>query len=116
MDVRPNGEVPPLHGVCRGFESLRIYKMARGKSCVCHRHDSLVPIEVHHVWPQQYHGPDTEENLIDTCANAHSDIHYLLNAMLKGKPYDLREYGPMVRHYAKRGYDDIMAYCESLIP
>lgn len=115
MDVRPNGEVPPLHGVCRGFESLHIY-MARGIECACHKHSHRVPQEVHHVWPKEYHGPDDASNKIKICCNAHSDIHYLMNAMLRKHPYDLREYGPKVRHYATRGYNEVMAYCESLLP
>lgn len=90
--------------------------MARGRECACHKHDQLIPQEVHHVWPQEYHGPSTPDNLIRICCNAHSDIHYLMNAMLKGKPYDLREYGPKVREYAIRGYNEVMEYGKSLSP
>jgi len=81
---------------------------------VCHSHTSLVSFEVHHVWPQEYHGPNTKENLVKICCNAHSDVHFLLSAMLKGKPYDLREYGPSIRDIAQRGYRAIMAYGEAL--
>jgi hypothetical protein len=88
--------------------------MARGRECGCHVHPQLVPQEVHHIWPSGYHGPDIPSNKVKICANAHSDIHYLMEAMLRGKPYDLREYGPKVRHYAIRGYNEVMAYAASL--
>jgi hypothetical protein len=89
--------------------------MARSKGdLVCHTHDSLVSFEVHHVWPQEYHGPNTKKNLVKICCNAHSDIHDLMNKMLRGKPYNLVEYGPNIRALALRGYNDIMAYAASL--
>jgi hypothetical protein len=37
-----------------------------------------------------------------------------MDAMFKQKPYDLREYGPKIREYAFRGYNEVMAYAESL--
>lgn len=88
--------------------------MSRGFSCVAHKHDSLVPIEIHHVWPTQYHGPNIASNKLPLCANAHSDVHYLLEALLGNKHPDLREYGAGVRTVAFRGYAEVMAYAESL--
>lgn len=88
--------------------------MARGTNCAAHKHTHLVPIEVHHIWPTGYHGPDTPENKVPICANAHSDIHYLMNALLRGRKVNKREYGPRVRELAQRGYDEVIAYAESL--
>lgn len=88
--------------------------MARGKICEAHHHLDLVPIEKHHVWPLGYHGPDIESNKTPLCANAHSDVHYLLEAMLKNKQLDHREFGQGVRNVAKRGYDQIIAYGKHL--
>ena len=88
--------------------------MARGDYCEVHKHDYLVPQEVHHIWPRGYHGPDTDDNKIKICSNAHSDIHYLMEAMLKGKKVDKRLFGPGVRKYAQKGYDAVIAYGESL--
>ena len=51
--------------------------MPRGLTCVAHKHTALAPIEIHHVWPTQYHGPDVPGNKVPVCANAHSDVHYL---------------------------------------
>lgn len=95
---------------------MHVIVMARGTECGCHKHAHLVPQEVHHIWPTGYHGPDTNENKIKVCANAHSDIHYLMNAMLRGRTYDLRQYGPKVRQYAIRGYNEVIAYAESASP
>lgn len=40
-----------------------------------HRAGFEVSYEVHHVWPQGFHGPDTADNLVRICANTHSDVH-----------------------------------------
>jgi len=69
---------------------------------------------MHHVWPLGYHGPNVKSNLVKICPNAHSDIHFLMELMLRGKPYNLSEYGPNVRALAKRGYDAVVAYGEGL--
>lgn len=80
----------------------------------CHRHGSIVSYEVHHVWPLGYHGPDEAWNKARICCNAHSDTHYLLERMLKGKPYEIREYSIATRRLAQLGYDRIMAYGDEL--
>lgn len=80
----------------------------------CHSHDALVSYEIHHVWPKEYHGTSTPDNLVKICCNAHSDIHYLMNLMLRGKPYNLIEYGPNIRALAQRGYQAIIAYGDEL--
>lgn len=91
--------------------------MARsGTGFQCHAHTSLVSFERHHVWPIGYHGPNTADNIVQVCCNAHSDIHYLLQLMLTGRPYNLTEYGPNIRYLAFRGYGLVMAYGESLSP
>ena len=90
--------------------------MARSKGdLVCHAHTSLVSYEVHHIWPTGYHGPDTTANKIKICCNAHSDIHHLMEAMLRGKPYNLTEYGDTIRRYARSGYDQVIAYADRLV-
>ena len=88
--------------------------MARGRNCAVHRHTFLVPIEVHHVWPVGYHGPDVAANKVPMCANGHSDTHYLLEALLRGRKVNRSEYGPDARRYAKQGHDAVMAYAKSL--
>jgi hypothetical protein len=89
--------------------------MARSRDgFVCHKHRSLVSYERHHVWPLGYHGPDTAANKVKICPNAHSDIHYLMELILRGKPYDLTEYGPAVRELALRGAREVTAYADSL--
>lgn len=85
--------------------------MARdNKGFVCHAHHDMVSYEMHHIWPTCYHGPDTKENKVKICPNAHSDIHFLMERMLRGKPYNPRQYGNSVRDLAIRGYQAVMAY------
>lgn len=87
--------------------------MARdNKGFSCHHHTRMVSYEIHHVWPLGYHGPDTITNKIKICPNAHADIHYLMERMLRGKPVVLIEYGREVRRWALFGYDQVMAYGE----
>jgi hypothetical protein len=87
--------------------------MARGKECKCHKHPTNIPQEKHHVWPQAYHGPTNPDNLITICCNAHSDIHYFMDYMLKHNgqhPEDWETYGGAVRRYAIKGFNDVMTY------
>ena len=82
----------------------------------CHKHDDLVSYELHHCWPRQYHGPDEDWNIVKICPNAHSDIHWLLERLLRGKPVDRPAYGPTIRAIAKRGYAEVLAYAEQVKP
>ena len=91
--------------------------MARdNKGFVCHAHHDMVSYEIHHIWPLSYHGPDTAANKVKVCPNAHSDIHYLMERMFRGRSYSWREYGPAVRHLARAGYLQVTAYAESIKP
>lgn len=94
--------------------------MVRSVVCGAHVHDSLVPIERHHVWPLGYHGPNTKDNIVELCCNAHSDVHYLLERLLKtgdNVPWEEeRTYGRGVRVVAQRGYLAVMAYSATLSP
>lgn len=72
--------------------------------------------EIHHVWPQEYHGPTIPANLVKICCNCHSNTHDLLNKMLRSKPVDPMTYSPTERRLAARGYAAVMAYGESLSP
>ena len=81
----------------------------------CHHHRHYVSYEVHHVFPKCYGGEDIIGNRIKICPNAHSDIHYLMDRMLAGKPYDPREYGPAVRRYALEGFQHVQARIDGLI-
>ena len=86
--------------------------MRDNKGFVCHKHHDMVSYEMHHVWPVSYHGPNIKANLIKICPNSHSDIHYLMDRMLAGKPYNIREYGNSVKLYAYRGYRAVTNYIE----
>jgi 5-methylcytosine-specific restriction endonuclease McrA len=93
--------------------------MARGTEgfyCkgACHTKGVACSFEVHHVWPQEYHGPTEVWNLVKICCNCHSNTHDLLNKMLRSKPYDLKSYSPTERTLAQTGYDRIHAYADSI--
>jgi hypothetical protein len=84
--------------------------MPRGKDCAAHTHDAVVPQEDHHVVPLSRGGPDRKSNLLRVCANAHSDVHYLLSAIEKARGYDgvpeavKRSFGYGVRRIALQGW------------
>ena len=87
--------------------------MARdNQGFVCHAHHEMVSFEIHHVFPQGYGGPNTKANKIKICPNAHSDIHFLMDLILAGKPYNLTKYGPSVRQWAKIGAEQVQAHWE----
>ena len=94
-----------------GRSSVTRPVQAMGTDCAAHRHRELVPLEVHHIWPTGYGGPDTNANRVKLCSNAHSSVHDLLGKMLKGPvPWTVRRrYGWRVRRLAQRGYDAIQA-------
>lgn len=89
--------------------------MARdNKGFACHRHIDMTSYELHHVWPLGYHGPDVPANKVKICPNAHSDIHFLMERLFRGKPVDYRQYGLNVRGLALKGYRQVTAYAERL--
>jgi len=57
--------------------------MARGTDCAIHSHRTPVPQERHHLQPVSRRGETTDDNLALVCANAHGNIHYLLDAIEK---------------------------------
>jgi hypothetical protein len=82
----------------------------------CHRHGAMICYEDHHVFPLGYHGPNVPANMIRICCNAHSEIHLLLEAMLKRKitPEMIKTYSPTARQFAKLGHDQVLAYGSQL--
>jgi hypothetical protein len=83
--------------------------MAMGIKCGAHVHRSIVPLEVHHVWPLGDGGPNAVSNKVVVCSNGHSAIHDLLDKMRKGPvSWTVRmHYGWRIRKLAKQGYDAI---------
>jgi hypothetical protein len=81
---------------------------------VCHVHESKVSYEIHHVFPLGYGGKNVASNKVQICCNAHSDIHFLMELMFKGKPWEPRDYGMKIRALAQSGYDQVMAHAEAL--
>ena len=102
----------------RLLKKFKKYKF--GEDCKVHNHTSYVPLEDHHVWPKEYHGPDVASNLIRVCSNGHGEIHYFLELLLatgKSTPIDALKvvpseafvrFGRRVRMKAVDGFKDIM--------
>jgi hypothetical protein len=62
-----------------------------GLACRVHTHRDFVPAEDHHVWPKEWHGPNTKENLIRVCSNGLIQIRPLtLFLITYGTGLDLR--------------------------
>ncbi len=94
----------------------------RGTDCKAHRHDAVGAQEKHHLQPQSRGGRTVQANMRWLCANAHSDVHYLLDAIedaaaelvggnwkaetpVKAIPWSvMRTFGPGVRDAALTGW------------
>jgi hypothetical protein len=53
--------------------------------CACVERHSPRPylVDVHHVWPKSWGGPNIAENRTVLCPTAHVDVHVLLDAWRK---------------------------------
>jgi hypothetical protein len=96
--------------------------MARGLRCKAHKHTSIVAEENHHLQPQSRGGRTVVANMRYLCANAHGDVHYLLDLIedaatpMIGRsvevlwPYETipwpqrRTFGPGIRDAALTGW------------
>lgn len=79
--------------------------------CACvteHRPGNTEP-DLHHVHPLSLGGPDTPENVVAVCPNAHRLVHQLLRSYQRAggtPPWDVRRhYSPYTRSLAQRGWD-----------
>lgn len=83
-----------------------------GTTCAVHKHRELVPLHVHHIWPEGEGGPNVEWNRVTVCANGHYSIHALIDVYKRQRgdvPWPvLRQYGRKVRELAKHGYEEII--------
>jgi hypothetical protein len=88
--------------------------MGMGFKCAVHVHRSIVPLEIHHVFPLGMGGLDVASNKMSVCSNGHSAIHDLLSKLVKagGKLSwtQKRHYGFRIRRLAQRGYNEWKIY------
>lgn len=84
------------------------YGVRMGMRCQVHKHRSMVPLEVHHIWPLGDGGPDVAANKITVCANAHYSTHALLDLYRKTDgqvAWEIRrEFGTKIRALALQGW------------
>ena len=78
-----------------------------GNHCEVHGYHWPTPLRtvVHHIFPQEYGGPSTPENLVKVCDNGHYNIHEILNALLRDRP--IPKGTRAERQIAVRGFDAI---------
>lgn len=121
-------ERPPL----LNSSHLPIELQPVGTRCHCvatHNPPSLV-FEKHHIWPKEFGGPTTPENLVYVCATTHNNVHAYLRCFVAagrillwnelryvadGKPEGwLAEYNypPHINEYAyelaKKGFNEML--------
>lgn len=78
-----------------------------GNHCVVHGFHRPAPLRTvrHHIFPQEFGGPTTPENLVLVCDTGHYNIHTCLDALLKGEP--LPKATRLEQHLAQQGYAKI---------
>lgn len=88
-------------------------KQKRGTDCAVHKHQDVVPLEDHHIFPQEYGGKTVPSNMARICSNAHGSVHYFIDLLLYWKddvPWPVgRTFGHKTRKMAQVGYDQIAA-------
>lgn len=64
-------------------------------------------IEVHHIWPKGWGGPDIDSNKIPLCGNCHRLVHEILEECVRQQKWPDKEfikYFPLrVRSFARLG-------------
>lgn len=82
--------------------------MPMGTTCAVHTHREWVPIEVHHIWPKGMGGPDTADNKVKVCANAHYSIHEVIRRLIKnnGNLPDATHFSAKVKELGERGWTE----------
>jgi hypothetical protein len=77
--------------------------------CVASHSPQPVDVEIHHVLPTGWGGPDTADNRIPLCPTAHSSVHWLLAAYRRHEgtpPWEIRRrLGPYLRGVAAEGWE-----------
>lgn len=102
-----------INFIVQPHEVTRPPKQKRGTNCAAHVHTEDVPLEDHHVFPQEYGGKTVSENMARICSNAHGMVHYFIDLLLyhHGEvPWEIAtHFGYRVRALAMHGYEQIAA-------
>lgn len=81
-----------------------------GRPCLIHRYHSPRPgrSDLHHTFPLEWGGEETDENRVPICSTGHANVHMLLEFFkdFNGKvPWPIRrEFGPGERKIAAEGW------------
>lgn len=83
-------------------------RLRDNNQCQVHKHRDKAPVDLHHIWPQEFGGPTVIENLVVVCSNGHRLIHEYLNLLNTngGRVSWLKRrlYGSKVRKLGELGY------------
>lgn len=83
-------------------------RMPMGITCAVHRHNTWVPMEVHHVRPIGMGGQNVAANKITVCCNGHYEIHEYIRQLMNHDGAvpgtTSRHFGWEVKAYARRGW------------
>lgn len=64
-------------------------------------------IEIHHLWPKGWGGPDIEENRISLCGNCHRLVHEILEEAVRNQAWPdklfLKAFPLVLRGFARLG-------------
>lgn len=77
-----------------------------GTDCAVHSHREWVPLNVHHIWPRGLGGPDTPDNKVSLCMNAHGSVHEVIRRLIKGNGdlADAEHFSSRVKKLAVQGW------------
>lgn len=77
-------------------------------ACVADHAPEPIDVEIHHVVPLAWGGPDSAANRVNLCGNAHNNVHAFLRAYQRAggtPPWDVRRrFSPYIRALAARGW------------
>lgn len=108
----PSGPRPPYGRDVTDTPAPTPAKLAPlGQGCGCveeHEPRAYVPNR-HHIKPESWGGPTTDENLVTLCPNTHTATHRLIDEYVRTggiPPWSTREhFGPLARALAEKAWE-----------
>jgi hypothetical protein len=79
----------------------------------CYFCGSEGPIETHHIVPKRFDGTDSEENLVDLCANCHRRLESLYNKRFYEKMSVLRGAKAEIKYNVDEIKKEVDEFCSS---
>lgn len=75
--------------------NMKIIKNIKEREKICGICGATESLMAHHIWPLEYGGPDTEDNLMVMCETCHNNIHIVMRCardlrMIAGNDEELK--------------------------